>query len=89
MQNLPTKSTTTRVNSQSFIFNSTKIRAAVIDGEPWFVAKDVCNVLEIQNVTQALGTLDPDELTYVKHRSGGQRREMNVVNESGLYALVS
>lgn len=88
MQNLPAKNTTTKVNSQSFIFNSMKIRAAIIDGEPWFVAKDVCNVLEIQNVTQALGTLDPDELTYVKHRSGGQRREMNVVNESGLYALI-
>ncbi len=59
-----------------------------IDGQVWFAAPDVCKFLDIQNVTQALSSLDEDEkLTYVLHRSG-QSRKVNLVNESGLYALV-
>ncbi|WP_346236768.1 BRO-N domain-containing protein [Niabella insulamsoli] len=59
-----------------------------IEGEIWFLASDLCKVLEIQNVTQALSTLDDDEkLPYVIHRLG-QKRTVNLVNESGLYALI-
>ena len=76
------------MENQTFAFRGQNVRTGFKDGEPWFVARDVCDVLEIQNVTQALETLYPDELTYVKQRSGGQHREMNAVNESGLYALI-
>lgn len=59
-----------------------------IDGEPWFIAADVCAMLDIQNVSQALSNLDDDEkLPYVLDRSG-QRRSVNLVNESGLYNLI-
>jgi prophage antirepressor-like protein len=59
-----------------------------IDGEPWFVAADVCKLLDIKNVTQALNRLDEDEkLPYVINRAG-QSRNLNLVNESGLYALI-
>lgn len=73
---------------KSFVFNSVKIRTAIIDGEPWFVAKDVCEVLELGNITEALRGLDADELTSEILKSGGQGREMRLINESGLYALV-
>ena len=58
------------------------------DGQLWFVAKDVCDILELENVTKALYGLDDDELTLLKVRAGGQEREMNLVSESGLYTLV-
>lgn len=73
---------------KSFVFNSTQIRTLLKEGEPWFVAKDVCGVLGLTNPREAVTSLDQDELMSVLLTSGGQRREMNVVNESGLYALV-
>lgn len=73
---------------KSFVFNSVKIRTAIIDDEPWFVAKDVCDVLELTNITETLRGLESDELTSVVLKSGGQDREMRLVSESGLYALI-
>jgi len=59
-----------------------------INGEPWFIAADVCGMLDIQNVSQALSNLDDDEkLPYVLDRAG-QRRSVNLVSESGLYNLI-
>ena len=58
------------------------------DGEPMFVAADVCRVLEIENVSQTLSYLDADELASLVMMSGGQRREMNVITEAGLYSLI-
>ncbi len=59
-----------------------------IDGEPWFMASDVCKLLDIQNASQAVSGLDEDEkLAYTLHISG-QNRSVNFVNESGLYALI-
>ena len=71
-----------------FEFKSHEVRTVVIEGEPWFVAKDVCGVLELGNITEALRGLDADELTSEILKSGGQGREMRLVNESGLYALI-
>ena len=64
------------------------IQFEMIKKEPWFVAKDICEIIGIQNVPQAMHQLDEDEkLIYVLDRSG-QKRELNMVNESGLYALI-
>lgn len=79
---------TNEIVKKSFVFNSTQIRTAIIDGEPWFVAKDVCEVLGIANSRDAVADLEQNELASVKATSGGQRREMNVVSESGLYVLI-
>lgn len=65
-----------------------EIRVVQKDGEPWFVAADVCRVLELGDTGKATSRLDEDELTRIKIVSGGQSREMIVVNEPGLYSLV-
>ena len=65
-----------------------RIRTITKDGEPWFVIADVCRALEIRNSRMVAGRLDRDELMSVKLTSGGQRREMTVINESGLYAVI-
>lgn len=67
---------------------STSIRSLIKDDEPWFVAKDICDVLGLSNITEALRNLDDDELTSEILKSGNQGREMKLVSESGLYALV-
>lgn len=65
-----------------------KVRTVVKDGEPWFVLADICKVLEISNSRMVAGRLDAEELMSVKLTSGGQRREMTAVSESGLYAVI-
>ncbi|MBR4383774.1 MAG: hypothetical protein IKP64_09480 [Selenomonadaceae bacterium] len=65
-----------------------EVRVVMIDGKPHFVAADVCRILELGNITEALRRLDEDELTSVKLNSGGQMREMKLVNEPGLYRLI-
>lgn len=63
-----------------------RVRCFVIDGEPWFVAKDVCECLEIGNPTQAVMRLDSDEKSTLSLNEGGPDR--NIVNECGVYNLV-
>lgn len=62
-----------------------KIRVIEQNGEPWFVAADVCKALDIGNPTQALTRLDKDEVTLISNEG---YREMNFINEPGLYTLV-
>ncbi len=71
-----------------FKFEKIAVRVEMIGDEPWFVAKDVCDALGLGNITKAVSSLDDDELTLLKVRTGGQDREMNVINESGLYSLI-
>ncbi|MCM3131841.1 Bro-N domain-containing protein [Paenibacillus polysaccharolyticus] len=68
-----------------FQYNSEEVRTITINGEAWFVAKDVCDVLEIANVTQAISRLDDDERTMLNI---GRQGVTNVVNEPGLYSLI-
>lgn len=73
------------------IFESSQfgtIRAIEQNGEPWFVAADVCRALELEDTGRATSRLDEDELTRIKIVSGGQNREVIAVNEPGLYSLV-
>lgn len=78
-------------NALSFSFPTHALRVVMRDGEPWFVAADVCAALTISNVTDALKRLDPDEQTLVSTEgihSGPGNPSVNVINESGLYSLV-
>lgn len=68
-----------------FDFRGHSIRAVTIDGEPWFVAADVCKVLDVANATQAMQALDDDERAMFNI---GRQGEANIVNESGLYTLI-
>jgi len=77
---------------QAFDFNEQAVRTVLRDGEPWVVAADVCRVLEIANSRDALKALESDEKASVgiADTSSSSRNSItvNVVNESGLYALI-
>ena len=61
------------------------VRIVIRDGEPWFVAADVCRVLEHTNVSMALDRLDDDERAKFNLERQG---DTNIINEAGLYDLV-
>lgn len=65
-----------------------EIRTLLIDGEPWFVAADVCKALLIVNSRDALTRIDDDEKGVVSTDTLGGRQEVTIVNEPGLYALI-
>lgn len=70
------------------IFNNNdfgELRTIEKDGEIWFVAKDVCDALELTNPTVALGRLEDDERAKFNL---GRQGNANIVNEYGLYSLV-
>lgn len=62
------------------------IRTMTISNEPWFAAKDICDILGITNPTMSLKNLETDEVT--KLNLGGLEGETNFVSESGFYTLV-
>lgn len=71
---------------QKFDFKGAPLRTLTDEaGEPWFVAKDVCAILEISNPSDALKRLDDDERSRFNL---GRQGETNIVNEAGLYVLV-
>jgi len=72
-------------------FPETRQQVRVVGSQehPEFVAKDVCEILELSNVTEALRSLDPDERGSVILNTPGGPQEMLTVTEPGLYRLVS
>lgn len=70
---------------QIFQYHDHQVRTVIKDSEPWFVAKDVCDILEISNPTMALQRLDDDERAKFNL---GRQGETNIVNEPGLYTLI-
>jgi len=71
-----------------FSFNGHAVRVLMRAGEPWFVAADVCRILEIADVRQAVERLDEDERGGCSVPTPGGVQEMRCVSESGLYSLV-
>lgn len=72
-----------------FVFEDELVRVRRDEnGRPWFVAKDVCRVLDLTNPSMATNGLEEDELVSVVLISGGQEREMLAVSESGQSALI-
>lgn len=62
-----------------------QVRVINKGGEPWFVAKDICEILDHKNPSVAIQMLEEDERTKL---SLGRQGPTNVVNESGLYTLI-
>lgn len=62
-----------------------KVRTLNLNGEPWFVAVDVCSVLDLSNPTIAVNRLDEDERAKFNL---GRQGDATIVNEPGLYTLV-
>lgn len=72
-----------------FNFEDKQIRVVTDDNnEPWFVAADVCRVLEIVKPENAYARLDDDEKGTRSMGTPGGQQEMTIINESGLYSLI-
>lgn len=70
-------------------FEGHDVRMIDKDGEPWWVAKDVCDVLGIGNNREALARIDPDDVGLADVIDAINRKQKtSIVNESGLYALI-
>jgi prophage antirepressor-like protein len=64
------------------------VRNMVIKGEPWFVAKDVCDILGLTNSRKATAGLDDEEKGVTISDTPGGQQSLTIINESGLYSLI-
>ena len=72
-----------------FNYGMNQVRTIVKGEDVWFVAKDVCEVLGLDQVSRAISRLDNDEVTNSKViDSVGREQIANTINESGLYSLI-
>ena len=72
-----------------FSKNGWEIRSLEKDGEPWFVAKDICVALGFKNHNTAISNhLEDDEKGILSADTLGGKQDLSVINESGMYALV-
>nr|WP_321499389.1 BRO family protein [uncultured Dethiosulfovibrio sp.] len=69
-----------------FEFEQKPVRVVFIDGNPWWMAKDVCDVLGLANPNSTLALLDEDEKSTIHSMEGGPDRV--IINEPGLYSLI-
>ena len=76
-------------NIRIFNYNSVEVRTIQKDGEPWFVLRDVCNVVGLGTPARVAERLDTDEVsqTHITD-SMGRQQEMTIINESGLYNVI-
>ncbi|AMM81534.1 Bro-N domain-containing protein [Pasteurella multocida] len=85
---------TTKTQLSTFLFETHIIRTLSINNEPWFVAKDLCNALDISNPSKAIINLDEDEKmvssdSNLKLGSAGNgAQSLSLVSESGMYTLI-
>lgn len=74
---------------QLYSFDGNQVRALTDEnGEPWFVAKDVCDILGITNSRDAMSSLDDDEKGVANTDTPGGRQNVSIVSEPGLYVLI-
>jgi prophage antirepressor-like protein len=71
-----------------FEFDTTLVRMVAKEGQAWFVAKDVCDILGIDNPSQAVSRLDDDQKGITNTYTTAGTRELLTVNESDLYSLI-
>ena len=72
-------------------YEGNEVRTVIINNEPWWVLKDVCEVLELSNSRMVADRLDDDEVCKfnLPHPQSPEKTlEMQAVNESGLYAVI-
>lgn len=74
---------------QEFTFDQQNIRTLLIDENPYFIGKDVAQILGYKNTKDALAKhVDPEDKLGSQIATSGQNREMIIINESGLYSLI-
>ena len=76
------------MNELIYSFRENNVRVIMEGDTPWFVAKDVCEVLEISKHRDALGRLDEDERGSVLVDTLGGKQKLSAVNEYGVYSLI-
>jgi prophage antirepressor-like protein len=78
----------TKINS-FFNYHGKDLRTFFQNDEIWFVAKDVCEILEISDTRKSVNLLDEDERNITPVMDAmGRRQETFIINEPGLYSLV-
>ena len=66
-----------------------EIRTLMIDGEPWFVGKDIADILEYRNGSRDINRhIDEEDRRKSMIFDGNQNKETIIINESGLYSLI-
>lgn len=75
-------------NIQIFNYQSNEVRTVEMGGEPWFVLKDVCNILGVSKYRDTAARLDADERGSVEVDTLGGTQQVIAVNESGLYHVI-
>ncbi len=77
-------------NLQVFNYNGAEVRTVVIDGDVWFVAKDLGDILGLSNIRVEVSRLDDDEkrVSQIVTPSNGGYSNVTVISESGLYSLI-
>jgi len=73
---------------QIFNYQDKQIRTVLVDKEPWFVAKDVCEVLEITDTWSAVSRLSEKMKGTDTISTLGGNQEMNIISEAGVYKIV-
>lgn len=80
------------INNEIQIFNNVnfgQVRSMMIDGEPWFVGRDVAEALGYENVRNTIPKyVEEEDKLCTQIRYAGQNRKVTIINESGLYSLI-
>lgn len=71
-----------------FNFENQQVRTVINEGQPWFVAKDLCDILEISNSRDVFARISDTSKGVAIIDTPGGRQSMNTVNEAGMYKLV-
>ncbi|MGI5065547.1 phage antirepressor [Treponema putidum] len=73
------------------VFNNSEfgeVRTVLIGDDVWFIAKDICDILGLSDVSRSVEKLEDDEKLIRKIFVSGQNRDILIINESGLYTLI-
>lgn len=73
---------------QVFSYEGNEVRTVLRDGEPWWVLKDVCDILELSNSRMVADRLDDDEKGVSIADTPGGKQEITIISESGLYSAI-
>lgn len=73
---------------QVFDFKGQSVRSVMVDGNPWWVAKDVCEVLELARQQDSVRYLEDDEKRMCLLNTPSGEQEMTIISEAGLYSLI-
>ena len=76
-------------NLQVFTYEGNKVRTVMVDGEPWFVLKDLCKILGISNGSYVAAKLDEGDKCIRPMDTTGGKQRLGTVSENGLYTVIS